>query len=486
MVVSKPGAPQRDVLFDLTLPDGDQKTGTTDAAGRIRFSMLRTAGNARLVFPELDDHMVDDDEPVQSGRVRYQAGGVDAPIGATTTVEVQPRIRRGRLFGMLFEIDKSFLLPGAMVGIRGLTRYYKEHPGLHVLVSGHTDPTGADQYNLDLSNERAQSIADFLSDQVDGWMKWYSSGIQSKRWGIREDQHMLSALRDQVQAFYAGPIDGVNGTATQDAVRRFQTFSNAQLGGDLVVDGQLGPKTRRELIAMYMNQDETTLPPGTPLEIHGCGEFHPAQPGNDPQANAEDRRVEIFLFEGPADPPPQQHCPAPGCREYPIWRDRVFEDVDFRTAPPSADPVPSNPRFEAAPKLDAEELAITLFSTRRQPCPDTMATITIDGTLRFARSDGDGVLRVDVPNGTAKLAVRYVPPELVTPIEIAIDLELPPLSDDAGAIGRLVHLGYPADTDLQFAVFRFQSDFGVTDRTGQLDDATRKRLAAVHDEGKHA
>jgi outer membrane protein OmpA-like peptidoglycan-associated protein len=437
------------------------------------------------VFPELDDHIVDDDQPAQSGRVRYQPGGVDAPIGAATIVEVRPRIRRGRLLGMLFEVDKSFLLPGAMVGIRGLTRYYGEHPGLHVLVSGHTDPTGADQYNLDLSNERAQSIADFLRDEVDGWMAWYSSGLQSKRWGIREDQYMLSALRDPVQAFYAGPIDGVNGATLQDAVRRFQASRNAQQGSDLAVDGQLGPKTRRELVTMYMTQDETTLPPGTPLEIHGCGEFHPAEPGSDPQANAEDRRVEIFLFEGPVDPPVPPRCPAPGCREYPIWRARVFEDVDFRTAPPPADPVPSNPRFEVATAPDLEELAITLFSTRRQPCPATMATVIVDRTLRFVRSDGAGVVRALVPKGTARVAVRYVPPELVTPIEIAIDLELPPVSDDAGAIGRLVHLGYPAASDLQFAVFRFQSDFGVTERTGQLDDATRKRLTAVYDDGAH-
>ncbi len=478
-VVSKPGAPQPDVLFELTLPDGGEKTGTTDAGGMIRFSGLTTTGNARLVLPEIDEHVVDD-EPAQPGRVRYERGGIEAAVGQLTTVEVVPRIRRGRLFGMLFEIDKCFLLPGAMRGIRGLTRYYNEHPGLQVLVSGHTDPTGDDQYNLDLSNERGHSVADFLTDNVDGWLAWYSSGYASKRWGVREDQYMLSTLEDDAGPYYTGPIDGQPGTGTHDAVTRFQTNHG------LVVDGVAGPETRRALVTEYMQQDGTTLPPGTPLDVHGCGEFHPAEPGDNPDLNAEDRRVEIFLFEGPVDPPAQNPCPAPGCREYPIWCDRVFEDVDFRTDPPPDDPVLTDPRFEAPAPEGTQPVEVTLYSLRRQPCANCMATVHVDDVRLFATSDGNGVLRLDVPMAATTIVVRYVPSDLVTAIQIQIDLALPPVSTDAGAIARLVHLGYAADTDLKFAVFRFQSDFGVASRTGRLDSATRQRLAAVYDEGQGA
>jgi len=471
-VVSKPGAPQPDVLFELTLPDGGEKTGTTDAGGMIRFSGLTTSGNARLVLPEIDEHVVDD-EPAQPGRVRYQRGGVDAAIGELTTIEVVPRIRRGRLFGMLFEIDKCFLLPGAMQGIRGLTRYYNEHPGLNVLVSGHTDSTGDDQYNLDLSNERGQSVADFLTDNVDGWLAWYSNGYGSKRWGTREDQYMLQTLE-----YYAGPIDGSPGPGTQEAVQRFQADH------DLAVDGVAGPETRRALVTEYMSQDDTTLPPGTPLEVHGCGEFHPSEPSDNPDVDAEDRRVEIFLFEGPVDPPAQNPCPAPGCREYPIWRDRVFEDVDFRTDPPADDPVLTDPRFEAPAPEGTQPLEITLLGLRREPCADCMATVLVDDIRKFAKSDASGVLRLDIPLTAKKVTVRYVPSELVTPIEVHVDLELPPVSSDAGAIARLVNLGYPAERNLQFAVYRFQSDFGVSPRSGQLDGPTRQRLGDVYDDGR--
>jgi outer membrane protein OmpA-like peptidoglycan-associated protein len=33
------------------------------------------------------------------------------------------------------------------------------------LIEGHTDNTGADDYNLDLSNKRAREVASFLNDQ---------------------------------------------------------------------------------------------------------------------------------------------------------------------------------------------------------------------------------------------------------------------------------------------------------------------------------
>jgi hypothetical protein len=43
------------------------------------------------------------------------------------------------------------------------------------------------------------------------------------------------------------------------------------------------------------------------------------------------------------------------------------------------------------------------------------------------------------------------------------------------------HLGYPADTDLNFALHSFQRDAGVTPATVALDAATRASIASGHD-----
>ncbi len=163
-----------------------------------------------------------------------------------------------------------------MQGIRGLTRYYNEHPGLHVLVSGHTDPTGDDQYNLDLSNERGQSVADFLTDTIEGWLAWHSNGSASKRWGVREDQYMPSTLEDDAGPYYTGPIDGQAGPGTQDAVRRFQTTRG------LAVDGLGGPRRDARSSPSTCSRTRRRCRRERPSRFTAAASFIPPSPATTP------------------------------------------------------------------------------------------------------------------------------------------------------------------------------------------------------------
>lgn len=251
---------------------------------------------------------------------RYQGKhALKVPIGTPTTVELPPQVFRGRLVGMLFDTDKTFLLPGAMRGIRELKRYYDDHPGMEVLVVGHTDSTGDPGYNVKLSRERARAIASFLRDQVDDWLANYRGEKPAgKPWGAIEDQLMLQQL-----AGYDGNIDGKIGPKTREAIRRLQD------GAGLPGSGNLDDSTRRQLVTRYMAQDGTTLPAGTRLTIHGCGPYHPEASGDDDEARRRNRRVEIFLSDGPIDPPPG----APEGSEYDAWVRASTETVDFQDAP---------------------------------------------------------------------------------------------------------------------------------------------------------
>jgi hypothetical protein len=257
--------------------------------------------------------------------------GLQLQIGLPAQVQLPPRVFRGRLTGMLFDTDKAFLLPSALHGIRRLVHFYDDHDGLEMVIVGHTDSRASDNYNLDLADERAASIAAYLRDQFPVWLAFYEPPTPfNRRWGIREDQHMLSALTDGTAPFYAGPINGVATPAFNDAVRRFQEWSNANRGTSLALTG-IGPLTRRELVIVYMEQDGTTLPASVTPVTHACGEFHPERPipGDVP----ENRRVEIFLFEGPITPPPPppapSRCPPGGCTEQPIWVQQSVLTVDF-------------------------------------------------------------------------------------------------------------------------------------------------------------
>jgi outer membrane protein OmpA-like peptidoglycan-associated protein len=253
-------------------------------------------------------------------REKYPGGkAVSVSIGGQKTLELPPRVFRGRLTGMLFDRDKTFLLPSALRGITELARYYDEHPGLHVLVVGHTDATGDAAYNVKLAEARARSLEAFLTDDVDAWLGSYRAGQPAgKAWGAIEDQHMLTAL-----AGYDGNIDGKLGRESKAAVKRFQA------GEGIAQTGDLDAATRRALVTKYLATDSTTLPAGTPVTVHGAGPHHPEDDGDDEESRRRNRRVEIFLSEGPIDPAPG----APDGPERDEWVARSSETVDFATAP---------------------------------------------------------------------------------------------------------------------------------------------------------
>lgn len=61
-----------------------------------------------------------------------------------------------------FEFDSYVLLRASFVELDKVVEYLKQHPGINVRLSGHTDFIGSDEYNLTLSRNRARSVAEYL------------------------------------------------------------------------------------------------------------------------------------------------------------------------------------------------------------------------------------------------------------------------------------------------------------------------------------
>ncbi|HYS08601.1 MAG TPA: phage baseplate assembly protein V [Myxococcales bacterium] len=325
-LVNSNGTPQKNVQVELALPDGEKRGGKTDDQGHFKLEGLVTKGNAKLDVPDVQ---VAPAAPASSpDRVRFVKGGVDVAIGKSTVVELPPRVRRCRMRGMHFDTAKTFLLPSAMIGIRQLVKLYKSFEGIVGLVNGHTDKQGDAAYNRGLSNERAEALKAFLTDDANTWMKWYGTMPNSKSWGIREDQLMLSSVKDGSAPFYGGPIDGKAASA-KDA---YKSFQHSRV---LPESGAPDSNTRLELVRAYMAQDGTSLDKGAKLSTHGCGMTHPLpetkdDPNPDQPAN---RRVEIFLFEEKIDPAPRSPCPSAGCPDYDKWVEQKILDVDLDQPP---------------------------------------------------------------------------------------------------------------------------------------------------------
>lgn len=80
------------------------------------------------------------------------------------TVEIEP-IAQGQtmvLRNVFFITDSYDLLPASFSELQELVALLQRHPERTVEISGHTDNTGASDYNLDLSRRRAESVVQFL------------------------------------------------------------------------------------------------------------------------------------------------------------------------------------------------------------------------------------------------------------------------------------------------------------------------------------
>ena len=67
--------------------------------------------------------------------------------------------------GILFAFDSDALQPNARANLTELAQSLQRHPDTNVLIVGHTDATGADDYNMNLSYRRANSAAQYLQAQ---------------------------------------------------------------------------------------------------------------------------------------------------------------------------------------------------------------------------------------------------------------------------------------------------------------------------------
>lgn len=89
-----------------------------------------------------------------------------AKIAVVEAKEMQRAIDRdGRIaiYGIYFDFDKADVKPESAPQIEQLAALLKQNPRLEVLIVGHTDGQGAFDYNLSLSQRRAQAVVDALA-----------------------------------------------------------------------------------------------------------------------------------------------------------------------------------------------------------------------------------------------------------------------------------------------------------------------------------
>lgn len=66
------------------------------------------------------------------------------------------------LIDVNFETGKADLLPASFKTLNKLANYLEKNPQTNLEISGHTDNTGSDEFNLKLSDNRAKSVKKYL------------------------------------------------------------------------------------------------------------------------------------------------------------------------------------------------------------------------------------------------------------------------------------------------------------------------------------
>ena len=97
-----------------------------------------------------------------------QAEEIERDLDGATVERVGEAIKVTFDSGILFDVNRAELQTPARSNLSQLASILNKYPDTDVLIEGHTDATGADEYNLTLSRQRAQSVANYLAGlQVD-------------------------------------------------------------------------------------------------------------------------------------------------------------------------------------------------------------------------------------------------------------------------------------------------------------------------------
>jgi len=103
-----------------------------------------------------------------------QAAEIEKDLEGATVERVGEGIKITFSSGILFDVDSSKVQPAGKKNLTSLAEILNKYEETNILIEGHTDSTGNEEYNLTLSRNRAQSVANDLE----------SVGVQAPRFTI--------------------------------------------------------------------------------------------------------------------------------------------------------------------------------------------------------------------------------------------------------------------------------------------------------------
>ena len=91
-----------------------------------------------------------------------QAAEIERNIAGAKVERIGEGIKITFSSGILFDVDKADLKDNSKTELAELSTILNKYADTNIMLAGHTDSTGSEEYNLGFSQRRAQSVADYL------------------------------------------------------------------------------------------------------------------------------------------------------------------------------------------------------------------------------------------------------------------------------------------------------------------------------------
>ena len=145
--------------FDDAIEIVKNETLTASAPEKIEIqTLIDRAAQARLLEANLGS------EHQPPSYVKTVSDKRDGKLGGLFSPSVRGIVPHALPLPIIFDFDKATLTPVGEDAVRDLIRAVQEQQPPKIIVVGHTDPRGGEEYNVKLSHDRAAAVAAFMHD----------------------------------------------------------------------------------------------------------------------------------------------------------------------------------------------------------------------------------------------------------------------------------------------------------------------------------
>ena len=148
----KTGQPVPAATVQLIASDGANMQAETGSAGDFKFSLR----------PEVDYIFLASAKGYLNGKEKETTRGQDKSREFMATIVLTPIDRPIELPNIFYDFGKWDLRPESMVSLDKLVETLNDNPNITIELMSHTDSRDTEEYNLDLSQKRAQSVVEYL------------------------------------------------------------------------------------------------------------------------------------------------------------------------------------------------------------------------------------------------------------------------------------------------------------------------------------